>query len=157
MLFSVLRYRQPLAFPDHLDRLFGAPWMPFNQRAYANDNTNKKKTEQAETEPEDAYHLSVPTEEDMVKLGKSLACLKGVPSSGDVMFLFGELGVGKTVLARALIRSMSCDPELTVPSPSYLLSQVYQILKISEDPEERDDMLEVHHLDMYRLQDAAAK
>ena len=100
----------------------------------------------------DHYHLSVPSVEDMESLGRSLAGLVDFPSSGDVIFLFGDLGVGKTALTRSIIRTLSCDPELEVPSPSYLLSQMYQIVKLSED--DLDDVLDLHHLDLYRLEDS---
>ena len=101
------------------------------------------------------YHISVASEEEMNVLGESLASLSSFPDAGDVLFLFGPLGSGKSVLARAMIRYLLCNPEAHVPSPSYLLSQTYQIAKISEDLEERDDLLDLHHIDLYRLEDPA--
>ena len=45
---------------------------------------------------------------------------------GDVIFLRGELGAGKTSLARGFMRHFFNNPELDVPSPSYLLHFIYR-------------------------------
>jgi tRNA threonylcarbamoyl adenosine modification protein YjeE len=45
--------------------------------------------------------------------------------AGDLVALSGELGSGKTTFARALIRTLTGDPDLEVPSPTYTLMQVY--------------------------------
>lgn len=58
---------------------------------------------------------------------------------GDVVALEGDLGAGKTTLARALIRALAADPALEVPSPTYTLVQRYE----TRPP--------VHHFDLYRL------
>jgi tRNA threonylcarbamoyladenosine biosynthesis protein TsaE len=44
---------------------------------------------------------------------------------GDVLALWGSLGAGKTVFARAFIRSRG-DPADEVPSPTFTLVQVYE-------------------------------
>ncbi|HWA43984.1 MAG TPA: tRNA (adenosine(37)-N6)-threonylcarbamoyltransferase complex ATPase subunit type 1 TsaE [Hypericibacter adhaerens] len=61
---------------------------------------------------------------------------------GDVVLLQGGLGAGKTVLARALVRTLMSDPELEVPSPSFALVQPY----------EGNGRL-VLHADLYRIAD----
>jgi tRNA threonylcarbamoyl adenosine modification protein YjeE len=58
---------------------------------------------------------------------------------GDVIALKGDLGAGKTTLARALIRAMANDPELEVPSPTFTIVQTYAA------------RLPIAHFDLYRL------
>jgi tRNA threonylcarbamoyladenosine biosynthesis protein TsaE len=61
---------------------------------------------------------------------------------GDIALLEGDLGAGKTALARAIIRSLAADPDLDVPSPTFALVQPYDTPK---GP--------VLHADLYRLGD----
>ena len=70
--------------------------------------------------------------------------LAGLVQPGDIVSLEGELGAGKSALARATIRALAGDPELEVPSPTFALVQPY------DTP--RGPVL---HADLYRLGDAA--
>ncbi len=63
-------------------------------------------------------------------------------SAGDMLTLSGPLGVGKSHLSRAIIRSILDDPLAEVPSPSYTLVNVYQA-----------GVVEIWHADLYRLGD----
>lgn len=59
---------------------------------------------------------------------------------GDVVLLEGDLGVGKTALARAIIRQLAGEPQLEVPSPTFAIVQPYQ-----------SPVGPVLHADLYRL------
>lgn len=62
--------------------------------------------------------------------------------AGDTICLHGNLGMGKSVFARALIRTLTGNPEQEVPSPTFTLLQTYDT-----------PMGEVWHFDLYRLKD----
>lgn len=64
-------------------------------------------------------------------------------SRGDVVCLYGDLGMGKSVFARAVIRALFENPALEVPSPTFTLVQTYDTSKG-----------EVWHFDLYRLKAA---
>jgi tRNA threonylcarbamoyladenosine biosynthesis protein TsaE len=81
----------------------------------------------------------LPDDAATVELGASIAReLKG----GDIVILEGDLGAGKTALARAIIRGLAGDPMLEVPSPTFALVQPYDT---PAGP--------VLHADLYRLGD----
>lgn len=77
------------------------------------------------------------SEQDTGRFAAGLAPRLG---PGDVLFLEGDLGLGKSVFARALIRALSGDPGLEVPSPTFTLVQTYET-----------DIAPVWHFDLYRI------
>lgn len=83
----------------------------------------------------------LPDDEATAALGARLATAL---RPGDIVLLEGDLGAGKTALARAVIRTLAGDPGLDVPSPSFALVQPYDT---PAGP--------VLHADLYRLADAA--
>ncbi|OJF98406.1 tRNA (adenosine(37)-N6)-threonylcarbamoyltransferase complex ATPase subunit type 1 TsaE [Pararhizobium antarcticum] len=63
--------------------------------------------------------------------------------AGDCLALSGDLGAGKSTLARALLRAMADDETLDVPSPTFTLVQAYDL------------RIPVAHFDLYRLGDVS--
>lgn len=77
------------------------------------------------------------TPEDSLALGRRLA---GLARPGDVIALSGQLGAGKTSIARGLLAALGLEGE--APSPSFAIVQPYA------PPEVRFPVL---HVDLYRL------
>jgi hypothetical protein len=73
----------------------------------------------------DKIHLRVPSCEDMEDVGAVLATLAG-STPGATLLLDGDLGAGKTALARGFLRVSTGISDLRVTSPTYLLSQTYR-------------------------------
>lgn len=80
--------------------------------------------------------------QDLADTEQLAAMLAPWLSTGDVVALSGDLGAGKTALARALVRALSGDPALEVPSPTFSLVIGYEFGRGK-----------VAHADLYRLQD----
>jgi tRNA threonylcarbamoyladenosine biosynthesis protein TsaE len=86
----------------------------------------------------DALVVRLQSRGDTRRLGRRLAaCLK----AGDLVLLEGELGAGKTFLARAIARGLGVPPSVRVTSPTFDL--------VHELPA-RVPLL---HVDLYRLDD----
>lgn len=83
--------------------------------------------------------LFLPDDEATAAFGATLAAEL---QPGAIVRLEGDLGAGKTALARAIIRALAGDPELEVPSPTFAIIQPYDTPK---GP--------VMHADLYRLAD----
>jgi len=77
---------------------------------------------------------------DDLATGKIGAKLAKIVNPGDLVLLEGELGAGKSALARALIRSLLAVCDLEVPSPSFLLVLPY-----------KGQGWSILHVDLYRL------
>lgn len=69
------------------------------------------------------------------RLGKLLA-------TGDVIALVGELGTGKTTLAKGIVRGLGVTDSRSVKSPTFALVHRYE------------GRMPVYHFDAYRLEDA---
>ena len=89
-----------------------------------------------------------PNEESTVRIGTALSRLTDI---GDVFFLSGPLGSGKTRFAMGLIRGLTQEPDLLVSSPSYLLDVTYPVL-YNKSAEQIEKEVLIHHIDLYRLQ-----
>src|SRR5690606_5194821 len=92
----------------------------------------------APTPMTDPIKVSLPDEAATVALAEDIATAL---AAGDVVALHGDLGAGKTTLARAMIRAVADAPRLEVPSPTFTLVQTY------------DARVPIAHFDLYRLSD----
>ncbi len=102
--------------------------------------------------PPDSVEFPLPDEAATLALAGSLA---GLLQAGDVVFLIGDLGAGKTTFARGLINALpqvgdtgpdgaGCGDGLgdqEVPSPTFTLVQIYERRPAP-----------VWHVDLYRLE-----
>ena len=75
------------------------------------------------------------TEKDTADVGQKLA---KIACKGDVFALFGTLGMGKSVLSRAFVKSLTSAEE--VPSPTFTLVQTYETADF-----------DIYHFDLYRI------
>ena len=79
--------------------------------------------------------IELPDADATTRLGQIIAPLL---EAGDSVLLYGPLGMGKSTLARGLIRALT-TPDEDVPSPTFTLVQFYE-----SEPA-------VAHFDLYRL------
>ena len=63
-----------------------------------------------------------------------------------LVLLIGDLGAGKTTLAKGLVGGLGAAPEEEVTSPSFTL--------VHEYGSARDNTLRVYHVDLYRVETA---
>jgi tRNA threonylcarbamoyladenosine biosynthesis protein TsaE len=83
--------------------------------------------------------LRLSTPDDTDHLGQTLARFA---QAGDCFLLRGDIGAGKSALARAFIRQC-LGPDTEVPSPTFTLVQIYDLPADTE----------IWHADLYRLTD----
>jgi tRNA threonylcarbamoyl adenosine modification protein YjeE len=81
--------------------------------------------------------IALADEAATVRLAEDLALIL---QPGDVIALHGDLGMGKSTLARALLRAFADDAHLEVPSPTFTLVQTYDFPRLT-----------IAHFDLYRL------
>lgn len=79
--------------------------------------------------------LYVGSEEAMQQLGMKIAPLL---NAGDIVYLRGELGAGKTTLVRGIARGMGYGGKVT--SPTFTIMNIYPVKP------------EIYHFDFYRLE-----
>ncbi|SJZ34357.1 tRNA (adenosine(37)-N6)-threonylcarbamoyltransferase complex ATPase subunit type 1 TsaE [Selenihalanaerobacter shriftii] len=80
--------------------------------------------------------LSTASPEETVELGEKLGELL---ANGDIICLQGDLGAGKTYLAKGILKGIGVNEEVT--SPTYTLVNEYQ------------GELPAYHIDLYRISD----
>src|SRR6478672_8884363 len=87
--------------------------------------------------PEARWIIDLPDEAATARLARELA---PIMQSGDLVTFSGDLGAGKTTFARALVRELTGDPRLEVPSPTFTLMQSYAGPRFA-----------IVHADLYRI------
>ena len=88
--------------------------------------------------------FDISKESDTAKLAKKIS---KVIKKGDVLFLYGEIGVGKTTFIKYLINYLQHKKKLKlteVPSPTFNLLHEYQLKGLT-----------IHHYDLYRIKNEA--
>ena len=86
--------------------------------------------------------LDLPEVESSVRLGKAIAGSLPADAGGWMLLLRGELGAGKSTVARSILSALGhAGP---VPSPTYTLVEPYEVPGFT-----------VYHIDLYRISDAA--
>jgi tRNA threonylcarbamoyladenosine biosynthesis protein TsaE len=91
-----------------------------------------------EDPPKESGVFPTHSPQETVRLGRILGELL-VP--GDVVALIGDLGAGKTTLAKGIARGAGVEDEGDVTSPTFVLVNEYQ------------GRFPVYHADLYRLQE----
>ena len=80
---------------------------------------------------------------------ETVAAARGIAAelkAGSVIYLHGDLGMGKSVFARGLVRALCGDEGMEVPSPTFTLVQEY-------DGAGDFAGVPVYHFDLYRIED----
>src|ERR1700759_5523074 len=83
-----------------------------------------------------AGRIAFPDPAATMALGGRIA--KGL-ETGDAVALEGDLGAGKTTLARAILRALGVTED--VPSPTFMLVQIYETPRLT-----------IRHYDLYRIE-----
>lgn len=87
-----------------------------------------------------AQEVETHSPEETFEFGFKLACRLASPKN---ILLYGDLGMGKTVLAKGIICGLGVEDRDEVVSPSFTLIQEYRI----------NDRV-IQHVDLYRLDSA---
>jgi len=88
---------------------------------------------------QDIIELRTQGADQTLKLGQALGSML---KEGTVIALSGDLGAGKTVLAKGIAKGLGIQEEGEVTSPSFVLVNEYS------------GRIPIYHIDLYRLGDA---
>ena len=86
--------------------------------------------------------LDLPSQKATNQFGKNISNLIEI---GDIIYLSGEMGSGKTTLARSIIKNLlvSKYKDIEIPSPTFTLVQVYSCKDFN-----------IGHADLYRIENS---
>ena len=87
--------------------------------------------------PRTIWDIVLPDEDATARFAADVAATL---RPGDLVTLSGDLGAGKTTLARAIIRALAGDATIEVPSPTFTLLQIYDLPRFP-----------LVHADLYRV------
>lgn len=87
------------------------------------------------------FRLPLPTRRVTVRLGR---CIAELVEPADLVVLSGDLGAGKTFLARSIARGLGIPRHVRVTSPTFTLVHLYSA------------RLPLAHADLYRAENAHA-
>jgi len=85
--------------------------------------------------------FELPDTRSSVRLGEAIAASLPAEAGGWMLLLRGELGAGKSTVARAILSALGHSGP--VPSPTYTLIEPYDL-----------EGFKAYHIDLYRISDA---
>lgn len=92
-------------------------------------------------------HFSSDSSDSTIKIGRQIAALLAPPQ---FLVLRGELGAGKTTLAKGIADALdAADPD-DVTSPTFTLIHEYEGIRHAGAGEQT---IQLYHLDLYRIED----
>jgi len=98
-----------------------------------------------------AHSIVTHSPEETIALGYELARELKPPV---LVLLLGDLGAGKTTLAKGLVAGLGAAPEEEVTSPTFTMIHEYGPRPPSAQATGRDSALRVYHVDLYRVETA---
>ena len=123
LLHGCCAARRLPALRGHAPRALTAP--PRRSRGRCQGQGPPQRREQAQEEGSCSWSHGAALR-DAAATARVAAALARAARPGDVVFLRGDVGAGKSTLARAALREACQDARLQVPSPTYTLRNDYR-------------------------------
>ena len=100
------------------------------------------------SDPHESVYVTQSAEETIAR-GRELAAAMNPPL---LVLLSGELGAGKTTLAKGIISALGAAREEDVTSPTFTLVHVFQNASRGESQHSSSVPAKVYHADLYRIE-----